>query len=176
MAKGPHSLSHSDTNKTLRIKAFHGDQCWWRRGETGLFLFWSSLSISFFSSCLRELPSRPRWQMGVFEKWPFGAWHQRVRRRAFESSGWGRQALDCSQQRGGSSGGLRAKRTPINQSVWAGLAIHLASNVPKEREREKEREAEEEQECVRESNLNSTLALVCVCVYKRHEWGKKLQK
>lgn len=133
------SLSRRHKQNWENKEAFRRDQCCWRRGETGLFLFCSSLSISFYSSCLRELPSRPRWQMGVVEKWPFGAWHQRARRRAFESSGWGRQALDRSQRRGGSSGGLRAKRTPINQSVWAALAIHLGSNVPEESERARER-------------------------------------
>lgn len=164
MAKGLRSTSHADTNKTLRIKRL-STEINASGGEERQVYFFSSLarSISFFSSCLRELPSRPRWQMGVVEKWPFGVWHQHSHGRAFESSGWGRQALDRSQWRGGSSGGLQAKRTPINQSVWAVLTIHLSPKVPEEREkrRERERQAGEEQGGVRVSNLNSQLT-ACV--------------
>lgn len=175
MAKGPRSTPHANTNKTLRIKRL-STEINASGGEERQVYFFSSLarSISFFSFCLRELPSRPRWQMGVVEKWPFGVWHQRSHGRAFESSGWGRQALDRSQRRGGSSGGLQAKRTPINQSVWAVLTIHLSLNVPEERKKQRERQAKEEQGGVRVSNLNSQLtACVSKCEQFRYTYQGK---
>lgn len=156
-------LPLTSTNKTQRIKRL-STEINASGGEERQVYFFSSIarSISFFSSCLRELPSRPRWQMGVVEKWPFGVWHQRSHGRAFESSGWGRQALDRNQRRAGSSGGLQAKRTPINQSVWAVLTIHLSPNVPEEREREREAGQRGTGRCL-VSNLNSQLA-ACVCL------------
>ncbi len=134
----PFYLSRRHKQNSENKKAFHWDQCEQRRGETGLFLFLTRSLYLFLLLLFKGAPQPPPVTNGVLEKWPFGVWHQHSHGRAFESSGWGRQALDRSQRRGGSSGGLQAKRTPINQSVWAVLTIHLSPNVPEERETERE--------------------------------------